>query len=62
MATILDEVGHTLEEVKSIVGKGKPIAIIRRTIMEKGAELMENDHNWYVVAPNNEKLKKHWSN
>lgn len=54
----IDEVVHTLEEAKSLVGKGKPIAIIMRTIMGKGVEFMENDHNWHGVAPNDEQLAK----
>jgi transketolase len=54
----MDEVVHTLEEAKSLVGKGKPIAIIMRTIMGKGVEFMENDHNWHGVAPNDEQLAK----
>lgn len=54
----MDEVLHTLEEAKSLVGKGKPIAIVMRTIMGKGVEFMENDHNWHGVAPNNEQLEK----
>ncbi|HZH63318.1 MAG TPA: transketolase [Flavisolibacter sp.] len=54
----MDEVVHTLEEAKSLVGKGKPIAIIMRTIMGKGVEFMENDHNWHGVAPNDDQLAK----
>jgi transketolase len=54
----MDRVVHTLEEAKSLVGKGKPIAIIMRTIMGKGVEFMENDHNWHGVAPNDEQLAK----
>ena len=54
----MDEVVHTLEEAKSLVGKGKPIAIIMRTVMGKGVEFMENDHNWHGVAPNDEQLAK----
>jgi transketolase len=54
----MDKVVHTLEEAKSLVGKGKPIAIIMRTIMGKGVEFMENDHNWHGVAPNDEQLAK----
>jgi transketolase len=54
----MNEVVHTLEEAKSLVGKGKPIAIIMRTIMGKGVEFMENDHNWHGVAPNDEQLAK----
>lgn len=53
----IDEVVHTLEEAKSLTGKGKPIAIIMQTIMGKGVDFMENDHNWHGVAPNDEQLK-----
>jgi transketolase len=53
----MDEVVHTLEEAKSLVGKGKPIAIIMQTIMGKGVDFMENDHSWHGVAPNDEQLK-----
>ena len=28
------------------------------TIMGKGIDFMENDHNWHGVAPNDEQLKK----
>jgi transketolase len=54
----MDEVIHTLNEAKSMLGKGKPIAIIMRTIMGKGVDFMENDHNWHGVAPNDEQLQK----
>jgi transketolase len=54
----MDEVVHTLKEAKSMVGKGKPIAIIMHTIMGKGVDFMENDHNWHGVAPSNEQLEK----
>ena len=54
----MDEVVHVLTEAKSLVGKGKPIAIIMRTVMSKGVDFMENDHNWHGVAPNDEQLEK----
>jgi len=54
----MDEVIATLNAAKSLVGKGKPIAIIMRTIMGKGVDFMENDHNWHGVAPNDDQLKK----
>ncbi len=53
----MDEVVHTLTEAKSLVGKGKPIAIIMRTIMGKGVDFMENDHNWHGVAPSDVQLE-----
>jgi transketolase len=54
----MDEVVHTLTEAKSLTGKGKPIAIIMHTVMGKGVDFMENDHNWHGVAPNDEQLEK----
>jgi transketolase len=53
----MDEVVRTLNEAKALVGKGKPIAIIMSTVMGKGVDFMENDHNWHGVAPNDEQLK-----
>lgn len=53
----MDEVVRTLNEAKALVGKGKPIAIIMQTLMGKGVDFMENDHNWHGVAPNDEQLK-----
>ncbi len=54
----MDEVVQTLEEAKGAAGKGKPIAIIMETLMGKGVDFMENDHNWHGVAPNDEQLQK----
>jgi len=54
----MDEVVSTLEKARSMTGKGKPTAIIMRTIMSKGVDFMENDHNWHGVAPNDDQLKK----
>jgi transketolase len=55
---IMEEVVATLEEAKSLTGQGKPIAIIMHTVMSKGVDFMENDHNWHGVAPNDEQLAK----
>jgi transketolase len=54
----MDEVVATLEKAKSMTGQGKPIAIMMHTIMGKGVDFMENDHNWHGVAPNDEQLAK----
>ena len=54
----MDEVVAKLEEAIALTGKGKPVAIIMRTIMGKGVDFMENDHNWHGVAPNDEQLAK----
>lgn len=54
----MDEVVATLQSAVSLTGKGKPIVIIMRTVMGKGVDFMENDHNWHGVAPNDEQLQK----
>ncbi len=54
----LEEVTTTLEKAKSLSGQGKPIAIMMHTVMGKGVDFMENDHNWHGVAPNDEQLAK----
>jgi transketolase len=54
----MEEVVGTLKQAKSLTGKGKPIAIMMHTIMGKGVDFMENDHNWHGTAPNDEQLKK----
>ena len=54
----MDQVLATLEEAKSLTGKGKPIAILMHTVMGKGIDFMENDHNWHGIAPNDDQLGK----
>lgn len=54
----MDEVLATLDKAKSLLGQGKPVAIMMHTIMGKGVDFMENDHNWHGVAPNDEQLAK----
>ena len=54
----LDEVVATLRKAKSLTGAGKPVAILMHTVMGKGVDFMENDHNWHGVAPNDEQLKR----
>ncbi|MBO9571841.1 MAG: transketolase [Chitinophagaceae bacterium] len=54
----MDDVVATLEKAKGLAFKGKPIAIMMHTIMGKGVDFMENDHNWHGIAPNDEQLAK----
>jgi len=54
----MDAVVAGLDQAKSMSGKGKPVAIMMHTIMGKGVDFMENDHNWHGVAPNDEQLQK----
>lgn len=54
----MDDVIATLNKAKTMTGNGKPIGIMMHTIMGKGVDFMENDHNWHGVAPNDEQLQK----
>lgn len=54
----IEEVILTLEKAKTMTGNGKPIAIMMHTVMGKGVDFMENDHNWHGTAPNDEQLSK----
>jgi transketolase len=54
----MDAVVATLDEAKSLTGKGQPIAILMHTIMGSGVDFMENDHSWHGVAPNDEQLQR----
>jgi transketolase len=54
----MDEVIAGLNKAKEISGKGKPVAIMMHTVMGKGVDFMENDHNWHGIAPSDEQLAK----
>lgn len=53
----MDKLLASLDEAKSMTGKGKPVGIMMHTVMGKGVDFMENNHNWHGVAPNDEQLK-----
>jgi transketolase len=55
---VMDEVVAGLEKAKTMTGQGKPVMILMHTVMGKGVDFMENDHNWHGVAPNDEQLAK----
>jgi transketolase len=54
----MDAVVAGLNKAKASTGRGQPVAIMMRTIMGKGVDFMENDHNWHGIAPNDEQLTK----
>lgn len=55
---VMDEVIAGLDKAKQLTGKGKPVGIMMKTVMGKGVDFMENDHNWHGIAPNDEQLAK----
>jgi transketolase len=54
----MDEVIAGLNKAKELAFKEKPVAIMMHTVMGKGVDFMENDHNWHGIAPNDEQLAK----
>jgi transketolase len=53
----MDAVVAGLEKAKSMLGKGKPVVILMKTIMGKGVDFMEGHHEWHGIAPNDEQLR-----
>jgi len=49
-------VAEGLEEAKNRTGKGKPVAVILKTIMGNGVDFMMHTHAWHGKAPNDEQL------
>ena len=53
----MDAVVAGLKKAKTLTGKGKPVVILMKTIMGKGVDFMEGNHEWHGIAPNDEQLK-----
>ena len=54
----MEELLATLKQAKTLTGQGQPVAIMMHTVMGKGVDFMENDHNWHGTAPNDDQLKR----
>src|SRR5690606_29545439 len=54
----MDAVVAGLNKAREMSGKGKPTGIMMHTVMGKGVDFMDNDHNWHGIAPNDEQLAK----
>lgn len=52
----IDEVVSVLEKAKGMLGKGKPVCILMKTVMGKGVSFMEGTHEWHGIAPNDAQL------
>ena len=52
-----DSIRHTMQQAKSLTGKGKPVVIIMKTEMGQGVDYMMGSHKWHGVAPNAEQLQ-----
>ncbi len=54
---------HNIEEIKNAIHiakntKGKPTAVIAKSVKGKGVSFMENEAGWHGVAPNAEQYEK----
>ena len=49
-------IAEALEKAKTL--KGKPTAILAKTVKGKGVSFMENDAGWHGKAPNDEQYEK----
>ncbi len=54
----MEEVVNTLEQAKSLTGKGQPICILMTTQMGNGIDFMMGSHEWHGIAPNDDQLAK----
>ncbi len=54
----MDAVLAGLRDAKKLLGNGKPVVILMKTVMGKGIEFMEGTHEWHGIAPNDEQLQK----
>lgn len=52
----MKEIAETMAMAKQMLGNGKPICILMRTIMGKGVSFMEGTHEWHGIAPNDAQL------
>lgn len=52
----VDAVVAAMNTAKSMLGKGKPVVILMKTIMGKGVDFMEGHHEWHGIPPNDEQL------
>ena len=54
----IEQVIKSLEQAKTLLGKGQPIIILMKTEMGMGVDYMMGTHKWHGSAPNDEQLKK----
>ena len=52
MAALLE----TMDEARTLTGRGKPVMVLMRTEMGQGVDFMMNSHAWHGIAPNDAQL------
>ncbi len=54
----LAEIVYTLRHAQKLTGRGRPIVIIMHTVMGKGVDFMEGDHQWHGKPPNEAQFRR----
>jgi transketolase len=54
----MDAVIAGISQAKSLLGQGKPVVILMKTVMGKGVDFMEGTHEWHGIAPNDAQLQQ----
>ena len=52
-----DSIEAALTKAIGLIGKGRPIVVIQRSVKGKGVSFMENNVEWHGIAPNDDQLK-----
>ncbi len=47
-----------IRDARRLLGRGKPVMCLVRTVMGKGVDFMENSHKWHGASPNDEQLAR----
>lgn len=47
-----------MQEARERSGRGKPVAVIMKTVMGCGVDFMSGTHKWHGMAPNDEQLER----
>ena len=52
----IEAVVATIQKAKSLLGNGKPVAILMKTEMGFGVDFMMHSHKWHGIPPNDDQL------
>ena len=53
----IDSIKNGLAKAKSLIGNGKPVCILLKTMMGNGVDFMMHTHAWHGKAPNDAQLE-----
>jgi transketolase len=53
----MEHILTTIQQAKSLLGKGKPLVVIMKTEMGAGVDFMTGSHEWHGIAPSDQQLE-----